>query len=250
MKNQESLKTRFWSKVNKEGPVPIHVPELGPCWLWTGHVTEDGYGQLQVGSRTDGSRRKELAHRVAWYFAHGRWPTPCGLHKCDTRACVRFEHIFEGTNADNVRDRNIKQRQSRGEGRPTAKLTEDKAREIMRRKAEGCTTRDLAKEFGVSKTVAANVGRTSWLHAADPQLLQGMDRYKRRRGADHSNAKITEAQAMEILRRKKEGERKATLAREFGISATTVDRIGRTQWIHLLSRRDHAVPTETNTLTP
>ena len=241
-KKPRPLAERFWEKVDKNGPVPAHVPELGPCWIWTGHVTDDGYGQMQIGSRSDDSRRKERAHRVAWYLAHGRWPSPCGLHKCDNRKCVREGHLFEGTNAANVSDRNSKQRQSRGEGRPGVKLTDVRARELMRRKAEGATTRELAEEFGISKSQVSTIGRKSWLHVAEPEQQLGMSRYGRRHGADHSNAKITEEQAREIILRRGKGEPLARLAREFGISATGVARLGVTTWLHLTNPTETAQP--------
>jgi hypothetical protein len=38
-----SLPERFWKKVDKNGPVPAHRPELGPCWLWTGALVGRGY---------------------------------------------------------------------------------------------------------------------------------------------------------------------------------------------------------------
>jgi len=40
---------RFWSKVDKNGPIPQHKPELGPCWVWTGAKMERGYGCIFKG---------------------------------------------------------------------------------------------------------------------------------------------------------------------------------------------------------
>jgi hypothetical protein len=36
----KTLEERFWEKVDKNGPVPAHRPELGPCWVWgtIGHL--------------------------------------------------------------------------------------------------------------------------------------------------------------------------------------------------------------------
>src|SRR5687767_3489091 len=41
---------RFWAKVNKNGPIPEHRPDLGPCWLWTAALTK-GYGQFRLNGR-------------------------------------------------------------------------------------------------------------------------------------------------------------------------------------------------------
>lgn len=90
------LAARFWSKVDKNGP--IVRPELGPCWLWTAGLKEGRYGVIQMAGRG------ERAHRVAFFLEYGRWPVPSCLHKCDVGLCVRFEHLYEGDQKQNVAD--------------------------------------------------------------------------------------------------------------------------------------------------
>ena len=92
----ESFKRRLWSRVDKSGPLPTAHPELGPCWIWTGHCDDVGYGTLSshLGNRV-------FAHRAAFFIEHGRWPI-FGRNRCDTHACVKVvsdehgpAHIFE-----------------------------------------------------------------------------------------------------------------------------------------------------------
>lgn len=76
----------FWSKVNKDGPVPPHRTDLGPCWEWTA-ATTGGYGRFSIG------RRMRQAHRLAYELLVG--PIPKGKqidHICRNRRCVNPKH--------------------------------------------------------------------------------------------------------------------------------------------------------------
>lgn len=151
---------RFWKKVSKEGPIPVHVPELGPCWVWTCSVDELGYGFFRVSNREN--MRK--AHRVSWLMAHGDPGKLLVLHKCDNPSCVRPDHLFLGTNQDNCDDRERKGRGARliGESSPRAKLTEAHVLEI---RASGESVASLAKRFCVAtSTIAHAISRRSWSH--------------------------------------------------------------------------------------
>ncbi len=96
-----SVYDRLFSKVNKDGPIPVGRPELGPCWIWMGGCTSGGYGQLRVGGRADG--RVVYAHRLSCELT-GR-PIPSGMtadHLCRQRRCVNPDHIEAVTLRVNV----------------------------------------------------------------------------------------------------------------------------------------------------
>lgn len=93
------------------GPVPIPwqsrlIPEPNSgCLLWEGAVTRDGYGLVR---RNNTNHR---VHRLAWEEAKG--PIPEGLnvcHTCDVPACCNPDHLFLGTQLDNVADMRTKGR--------------------------------------------------------------------------------------------------------------------------------------------
>lgn len=124
-----TITERFWARVDKNGPVPPHRPDLGPCWVWTGGRSE-GYGAM---SNVNGKNLR--AHVVGFFVQFGRWADPWALHKCDNRLCVRGDHLFEGSRADNIADMRAKGRGSppprrHGEQHPSSWLTEANVREI------------------------------------------------------------------------------------------------------------------------
>lgn len=145
--------------------MPSHVPELGPCWVWTG-TRANGYGRL-LGVAAE----KLYAHRLSWQLAHGSAGDLCVLHKCDNRVCVNPTHLFLGTRADNSADmvskgRSIRGRQGlRGESHPNARLTQSAVVDIRRARDSGATLIAIARAHGVSKKMVLNiVQRKAWQH--------------------------------------------------------------------------------------
>ena len=94
---------RFWEKVDKNGPTI--VTSLGPCWLWTGATDHKGYGTFTWQGRGEGGLVWIGAHRAAVLLA-GRLlaSDEQALHHCDNPPCVRPDHLFVGSIADNQRD--------------------------------------------------------------------------------------------------------------------------------------------------
>ena len=152
------LADRFWEKVDKNGP--IIRPELGPCWVWTASLRDTGYGQLMITE----TRIPEKAPRIAWFLEHGEWPPDDKqvCHKCDNRPCVRPDHLFLGTNDDNIRDKIAKGRQPRGIQQ--SDLTVDNVLTIRRLAGELPQT-VIGTLFGIDQSSVSHiVTRRSWAH--------------------------------------------------------------------------------------
>lgn len=147
----------FWRKVDK-------TSHSGGCWLFTGHLDKNGYGDLHY-------RKTHIqAHRLAWKLTHSEPGELDVLHKCNNPQCCNPGHLYLGTDHDNARDRCTTGKQTRGErvkgGRDHlgAKLKEDQVREI-RRLTGKVTQTSLAEKYGVTQSAigAIQKGRT-WKH--------------------------------------------------------------------------------------
>lgn len=155
---------RFWVKVNK----------TDTCWLWTACLFTCGYGAFGLGGK------QYPSHRIAYMFTYGEIPDGLKVcHACDVRNCVRPDHLWLGTQKDNIQDCIAKGRwhnmpgshmkpgvHQRGEDVYGAVATPDLVRAIRRRYAEGQTVvTSLAREFGVGRMVVRGIveGKT-WRH--------------------------------------------------------------------------------------
>lgn len=163
----EPVDVRLWRKVDRSG---------GPdsCWLWTDRQNVVGYGRMKVGSRTDGSMRGVLAHRLAYSFTYGDIPVGLDvLHQCDAPACCNPAHLRVGTHKDNMDDRGARGRTSRGfhskglwgQRAPAAKLTDGEVIEIERRVRAGERQQGIARDYGITRSNVGLIGQhKTWLH--------------------------------------------------------------------------------------
>lgn len=164
---RKSVQERFWEKVTRNGK---------ECWTWTAAL-RGGYGVF-----FDGKKMRQ-AHQVSWEFTNGYIPDGLFvLHKCDNPPCVNPDHLFLGTQVDNIRDRDNKGRAPRGENHYThvrgesvwtiredacnfAKVSKADVRVIRYQFAHGKPVGELAERFGVVKrTISRIVTRQTWKH--------------------------------------------------------------------------------------
>lgn len=158
----ETFPQRFWKKVNKNGPVPKHRPDLGACWVWTGGTNEHGYGI--IGRAGTGFIK---AHRGAWIIEYG--PIPEGrlvLHHCDNPPCVRAAHLFLGNHAANGRDAASKNRTPQGEKHWNCLLTEAQVIELRAQYVKWTKNHEeLAARYGISVINLRHIlYKRSWKH--------------------------------------------------------------------------------------
>lgn len=153
-----SLIARFWEKVDM----------AGDCWLWTASVDRKGYGQIQGGSR---NARLLRAHRVSWEIHYGANHAGFQVcHRCDVRRCVRPDHLFLGTNDDNVNDmhakgRDVKPPRMLGVQHPHTTFSEEDIRWIRKQVSSGVSQRALARHFNVCFATINHIWlRRNWGH--------------------------------------------------------------------------------------
>jgi hypothetical protein len=100
---------RLQERINKNGPVPAHRPELGRCHVFTGSLNSYGYGHLSVNGRL------LTAHRAMFLLTHGSLPEVV-MHECDNPPCCNPEHLRAGTHVENVADMDAKGRRRPARG--------------------------------------------------------------------------------------------------------------------------------------
>jgi hypothetical protein len=147
----DSVSNRFWKHIDKQ---------TNGCWVWTGSIFKNGYGRMRFGKYT------RVSHRVAYELTKGDIPEGMLVcHSCDIRRCCNPDHLFLGTDADNVHDCQSKGRRAdiSGENHPMAKLNKEDVLRIRGRRSEGEPLSSIAKDFNVTNALISLIDkRKAW----------------------------------------------------------------------------------------
>ena len=118
---------------------------------------------------------EQIASRVAWVLTRGPIPKSlCVLHTCDNESCVRPDHLFLGTRADNNLDKLMKNRQwhPRGELNHFSKLTESDVLKIHALRKTGLFQREIAEIIGTSRECVSHVLNITWSHLCPKKISE------------------------------------------------------------------------------
>jgi hypothetical protein len=202
----------------------IPEPNSG-CHLWMGATVPDGYGSFYW--PFDG-RYSLKAHRAAWIIYVGPLQDEIQvLHHCDNPPCVNVDHLFCGTNADNVADRCAKGRSAclKGSENPRAKLTEDDASLIF---ADPRPYAEIAADFGISRGPVGAIKRgLIWRHITGGAVsMRGV-----LRGDDCPWSKLSSNDVRSI---RCDARSRKRIAEDYGVTSSLIDRIiWRKAWAHV-----------------
>lgn len=160
------MKSTIERVLNKVSRIPF-----SGCWIFTGAINDFGYGIVGTGKR---GAPNDRAHRIAYKHFVGEIPKGMFVcHSCDVPSCCNPDHLFLGTNQDNVNDMMKKGRNSKpprnlhvvGSVHPGAKLNEEQVVEIRSKYLQGSTQQTLANQYGVVRqTISKNVNHKRFKH--------------------------------------------------------------------------------------
>lgn len=194
------------------------------CWLWRGARSKAGYGQAE--NVVPGIPRGRIyAHQLAYLLFRGNIPADIFVcHHCDNPPCVNPAHLWLGSNAQNLLDKDAKGRTPKGDDHVISILTSDAVRDI---RLSNETSGALAQKYGVSVGAVTNARRgATWASVAVSPVLVG-----RARGERIACGKLTESDVIAIRASR---ESSYVLAERYGVAPTNVwsARVGRT-WKHV-----------------
>lgn len=191
------------------------VDQESGCWLWCGPCNDRGYGRLSIANRTVSAHRAAASVWLGFDLKSRAFV----LHGCDNPPCFNPDHLWIGSQRENVADRDAKGRRAAPNGAKNGRavLSEEDVVEIRRRAADGERHEDLATQFAVSRSTVGHVCRArTWSYLGLPPIQ-----------SRKPNAKLTPALAAKVRAQISDGRKQVDIAEQFGITQSTVSKIAR-----------------------
>lgn len=121
------------------------------CWDWTGIINRGGYAMLY------GDGKLRSAHRVSYELHKGAVAGSKVCHTCDNPVCTNPDHLFLGTQSDNIID------STRKGHNVLAKLNPGKVLEIREHISKKVPTKTIASKYGINRQTVADIkNRRTW----------------------------------------------------------------------------------------
>ena len=160
-------------KLHEEKPALLekhvnnYVVSSTGCWEYQGRTDRGGYGE--AGIVVDCVRKHYRVHRLAYFHRHGVDPKHLLVcHHCDNPSCINPDHLYIGTNTDNMRDV-VERGRQRGSNNTFSKLTEENVIDIKKRLAKKERHASIAEIYGVKCSTISNIAtQGKWSHVQLP----------------------------------------------------------------------------------
>lgn len=207
--HMKTLEERFWEKIKKAGS--------SECWEWVAYKDIGGYGIIAVNKIT------QKAHRVSWILHYGEIPDGMFvLHKCDNPACVNPDHLFLGTQQENIQDMVNKKRHSRHESHRSAKLTRQDVKDIIELRRQKISMRKIADMYNITNcTVHSICQGIAWREVTE----NNVDDIKNM----HLGHKFDTAKLPQVIELVQTDKTTKEIAEQFGVSDRELTHIIQTQ---------------------
>lgn len=196
---------------------------LNDCWVWIGRKDSKDYGLFDINGKP------YFAHRISYLIHKGDFEQHLYVcHKCNNPPCVNPDHLYVGTQLDNMTDCINQDRQAYGERQGNHILTEKDVREIRYLLEQNITHEEISKKYGISRGAISRISnRTTW-RQLDKDIIP--DERKQR---TYWNQSLTDEQIREIRFQAGLGLTHIDLAIKYNVSRPTITNI-----INLKKRRD------------
>jgi hypothetical protein len=152
--------------INSSESIHLYVNKTGinGCWIWTriGSISKKGYGTFQIKGKI------KYVHRIFYEKYKGKIPKKmCVCHKCDVPLCCNPDHLFLGTQQENIKDMINKKRdkKSKGEDHKNCIMSEEHAKEIKTKFKDGLSIKEIYHLYMYSYSSIWKICKNrSWKH--------------------------------------------------------------------------------------